>query len=451
MRYPAPLLLALSLLLGACANDYQLMHVVSTPHGTPTVQPPAHPLPPPALPQPPLPPQPPNSPWPPEVGTVPDLYFAIAWSEWPCYTPDNLWADGFSQSQQSEQPDLWAMCDARNVAVVNMFGEVVDEFTPPTLQDGEVSEFVQLVNAGHGQFLHVFNRYDDQTIDGDAGFYAASPWEAWRGDSYTGEQLMVANWDYANQQLFLPQAQRHIDVGGSASHLQLGVLPTRPDQLVAWQSQSGCGETTELQPLQVVDMFDGSLLNIGWQPEEFLPEEVFERVDNPWNWNMDLSLTEDGELSALFGVTTGGCSGLPEDPSTPTLVSWTPEDDSSWYAPTELGWQSQSATYAGWNGTGALNLLGDGATQRWRVTTPEAVHEGDLSLALSGYKPGPLVDPQGPTFTVIGTDINTWDGDSLDFYHQGEVVWSIDTLRFGLQERRVYFADVILLSQQPGE
>ncbi len=453
MRSLTSLLFALPLLLGACANDYELMHVVPTPHGTPTAQPAPHPPAPPTLPQPPQPPQPPhppNSPWPPEVGTVPDLYFAIAWSETPCYSSDHLWADGLELSE-SQDSALWATCDARNVAVVNMFGEVVDEFTPPSLQGDEVSEFLQLVNAGHGQFLHVFNRYNYDSMDGDASFYSGTPWEAWRGDSYTGEHLLVANWDQSNQQLLLPQAQRHLDVGGSFSYLQLGVLPTQPDQLVAWHSQGGCGPSTQVQPLQVADMFDSSALNVGWQPEEFLPEEVFEQVDNPWTWNMDLSMNEDGELSALFGVTTGGCSGLPEDPSTPTLVSWTPEGDSNWYAPTELGWQSQSATYAAWNGTGALNLLDINGSQRWRVTTPEAVHEGDLSASLSGYKPGPLIDPQGPTFTVIGTDFNTWDGDSIDFYHQGAVVWSIDKLKFGLQERRVYFADVILLSQQPEE
>jgi hypothetical protein len=97
----------------------------------------------------------------------------------------------------------------------------------------------------------------------------------------------------------------------------------------------------------------------------------------------------------------------------------------------------------------ALNLLGEYGLPRWRMTSPASVSEGPLSPERSGYRPGPVLDPQGPTFTVIGTDIETWAGDSLDFYHQGEVVWSIDRLKFGLQERQVYFADVILLSQRP--
>ena len=201
-------------------------------------------------------------------------------------------------------------------------------------------------------------------------------------------------------------------------------------------------------------MFDGNLLNQGWQPEEFLPVELRDSMGHPMGWNMDLSATEDGELSALFGVTTGGCNGLPEDPQTLQLVSWTPTQESSWFAPTETGWLPRSATYAGWHGTGALNLLsttGSTSETRWRVTSPEVVSEGALSTRLSGYRPGPLLDPQGPTFVVIGTNSETWASDSLDFYHGGEVVWSIDSLQFGLQQRHIYIGDVILLAQLPDE
>ena len=57
-------------------------------------------------------------------------------------------------------------CDARNVAVVNMFGEVVDEFVPPGLDPATMIEFKELVNAGPGRFLHVFDRYDGEPIVG---------------------------------------------------------------------------------------------------------------------------------------------------------------------------------------------------------------------------------------------------------------------------------------------
>ncbi len=444
-----------SLVSSGCASDYQfhLVDVDAVDEIVPVrVEIPDHPPVPPA-PQdpedPPDPQDPPNPNWPPNTGNMPDLYFAIAWSNSPCHQDDIFWADG--GAPQEQQSDLWLPCDARNVAVVDMFGQVIDEFIPEGVENSPGVEFLQLVNAGPGQFLHVFHRYEYDPLADSDGFYAGVPWEAWRADSYTGEHEMVATWDYETQQAYLPQAGRYLDVGGTNSHLQVGVLPTDPDFLVTWQGQYTCDPAASIQPLQTAHMFDGSVLSQGWQPEEFLPEEIRDQMDNPMGWNMDLSLTEDGDLSALFGVTTGGCSGLPEDEATMQLVSWTPTQQTSWFAPTETGWQPQAATYAGWRGTGALNLLGDFGVPRWRMTSPTGVFEGDLSSSLDGYRPGPLIDPQGPTFTVAGTDPETYDGDSLDFYHQGELVWSIDTLRFGLQDRRVFMADVILLSQRPEE
>jgi hypothetical protein len=453
MRLHCTLVALLGLLLAGCGNDYQLSLFEPAPDDPedddPTDGPgPIRPATPALPPSPPTPPTPPNSPWPPVVGNVPDLYFAIAWSEWPCYWGNDVAMDGVSSPSEA---DVWMPCDARNVAVVNMFGEVVDEFSPEDLDDSVPVDFVQLANAGPGQFLHVFHRYDyAYDTDGD-GFYGGSPWQAWRGDSYTGEHLMVATWDYSSAQAYLPQAGRYLDVGGYNTNLHLGVLPTDPNMLITWQGQQWCDPEAPIQPLQLTHMFDGSVISEGWQPEQFLPAEVRDFMDTPSGWNMDLSLNEDGDLSALFGVTTGGCSGLPEDPATLQLVSWSPSEGASWYAPTDVGWQPRAATYAGWRGSGALNLLGDYGEVRWRMTSPTAVSEGSLSPHLQSYRPGPVLDPQGPTFTVMGTDAQSWDGDSLDFYHQGEVVWSIDRLRFGLAERRVFFADVILLSQHPDE
>jgi hypothetical protein len=378
---------------------------------------------------------------------MPDLYFAIAWSEWPCQWGEGVWADG---AEPLEQSDIWMPCDARNVAVVNMFGEVLDEFTPPGLEEAEAVGFLQLSGGGPGQFLHVVQPLDvtDSGTEADS-FYLGASWQAWRGDSYTGEHLMVATWDNESQSVWLPEAGRFIDVGVQSSNLQLGLLPTNPDLLLTWSGQEWCAPSSPLQPLRMTHIFSPDTLIVGWDPEDFLPPELLGEVAIPAAWNMDLSVDEEGEVSALFGVTTGGCSGAPDDPATLQLVSWSPGQEDGWFAPTETGWQPRAATYTGGRGTGALNLLGELGLPRWRVTSPASVSEGPLSPDLSGYRPGPLIDPQGPTFTVIGTDVQTWAGDSLDFYHQGEVVWSIDRLKFGLQERQVYFADAVLLSQRP--
>ena len=72
----------------------------------------------------------------------------------------------------------------------------------------------------------------------------------------------------------------------------------------AW---SCCAPASGIEPLRVSHMFDGSVLSPGWEPEEFLPQEVRDLMHDPSGWDMELSLNEAGDLSALFGVTTGGC------------------------------------------------------------------------------------------------------------------------------------------------
>ena len=431
-----------SLLLGGCNNDYRFSHVDHVPSDDDDDGP--------QPPDPPVTPDPPPHNWPPDVGNVPDLYFAIAWSETPCNWNDSLWADGSQPCEPEQQSDVWAFCDGRNVAVVNMFGEVVDEFTPPGLEDGEAVQFIQLSGGGPGQFLHVVHPLGD--VDSGAPSDASAsttPWQAWRADSYSGEHIKVAEWNSEAQQVWLPQAGRHVDVGAQAAALEVGLMPTQPDLLLTWPGQPWCDPSTPVQPARINHLFSSEVLIPAWPAEQFLPEEILDHVGMSSAWSMNLSVDEEGDLSALFGVTTGGCGGEPNDTATLQLVSWSPDPDAAWFSPTETGWQPKSATYTGKRGTGALNLLGDFGLPRWRVTSPSLVSEGDLSPERGGYRPGPIIDPQGPTFTVIGTDLQTWAGDSLDFYHQGEVVWSIDRLKFGMQERQVYFADVVLLSQRP--
>ena len=257
-----------SLLLAGCSSDYSLSRVDFDPE-TPTEPGPSNPPDPPGPPGPlgpPGPPTPSNPHWPPQPGNVPDLYFAIAWSETPCDSPDDVSIDGDEpdwdgdeeqRGERDERPpessqQFWVGCDARNVAVVNMFGEVVDEFAPPGLDPATMIEFKELVNAGPGRFLHVFDHYDGalfDTNDESDGFLAGGPWQAWRGDSYTGENILVAAWDWETGRILLPEAGRHINVGWSSNQLQMGILPTDPDWLVTWQGPAWCDPHTPIQPL----------------------------------------------------------------------------------------------------------------------------------------------------------------------------------------------------------
>ena len=56
-----------------------------------------------------------------------------------------------------------------------------------------------------------------------------------------------------------------------------------------------------------------------------------------------------------------------------------------------------------------------------------------------------MLDPAGPTFALLGTTDEAPWSDRLVVVHGEDEVWSIDRLRFGLQEREVAMLDVIVL------
>lgn len=70
--------------------------------------------------------------------------------------------------------------------------------------------------------------------------------------------------------------------------------------------------------------------------------------------------------------------------------------------------------------------------------------EGTLPVNRGKDKAGPMLDPAGPTFATVATKADAV-GDAIDIFHRGELVWSIDELRLGLQARDVYLRDVVLL------
>ena len=51
--------------------------------------------------------------------------------------------------------------------------------------------------------------------------------------------------------------------------------------------------------------------------------------------------------------------------------------------------------------------------------------------------------------TPAAGDVAYGFGIADGIHHEGAVVWTIDTLRFGLQEENVFFADVVMLPPIP--
>ena len=87
---------------------------------------------------------------------------------------------------------------------------------------------------------------------------------------------------------------------------------------------------------------------------------------------------------------------------------------------------------------------------RWHMVTPDGEQSGPAPEDVWNVRAGPMLDPQGPTFVVLGRDPAVPAGDSVFVLHDGDVVWSIDQLRFGLQPRDVTIMDIIVLPPWEG-
>jgi hypothetical protein len=54
-----------------------------------------------------------------------------------------------------------------------------------------------------------------------------------------------------------------------------------------------------------------------------------------------------------------------------------------------------------------------------------------------------LFHPDAPTLSVIGTDHGRTH-DELEIHPQGDKVWTIDSLQFGLDRKQVWLLDVVV-------
>ena len=81
----------------------------------------------------------------------------------------------------------------------------------------------------------------------------------------------------------------------------------------------------------------------------------------------------------------------------------------------------------------------------------EEAERGMVPNATWNVRPGPMLDPAGPTFAVLVGEPTLEPSDSIAFIHGGQEVWRIEKLRFGLQERGVGLRDLIVLPPLPDE
>jgi hypothetical protein len=287
--------------------------------------------------------------------------------------------------------------------------------------------------------------YDDD--DGDE-WPSPSWWEIWLMDAVQGSTTRVAHWDTEFGGVMLDQTSRLIFTGDAGSAPLIGVWPDDPDRLVMWLFETACPEGA-VGELHSFDLFDPEAPVLAWKVEELLPEGFAQQLAGIWPSSLELSADEDGELSALLGV-TGGICGYGDTEL--RIVATSLEQGFLWDGLLWGSWTPFKPTYTGLAGGAALHVPGYiGGFPGWQLYGPDGEQTGPLSAdMLTGFA-GPMLDPEGPTFAVFG---GTEDGGyhhAIDVIHRGEPVWRIDTLKFGLQERHVFFTDVDVLWPVPEE
>lgn len=428
------------ILLSACSEEPYLRAAADYPD-EPTLGP-AAPLDPPAAP--PLP-----SPW--DLLTpseLPDVHFVVAWTEYDC--AGNTW-DG--DGANPVDGEIWGPCPGY-LAVIDLAGQVIAEFPLPG-EDGEDEWYggynhLSLSPAGPGRFLVVAETWGD-VADADAdGFWQSVGWTAWIADAYDGSLTEVARWEPQHGRVRIVESGVLVPMDPSGSWMHVGVWPEDPDLLVLWSGEGSCANSGQgLDSLRLIHrnrpMEEGLIFDV----RDLLPEDLADVEGTLWPWTMQTALDEEGRGQFLLGVSSDSCG---DDPGVGRhVVSWSPDGGLDWRAPISEETWPLNATFAARGGGAALTTaqgIYDVSAARYRMTSRDAVVEGELDPDRWLYRPGPVLDPAGPTFLTMAIRDDSW-GEAIDVHHRGERVWSIDALRFGLQERPVWLRDVILLQPRP--
>ena len=438
--------LTLALCLSGCANDYDLLVAGPSDAEEPVAGPAIGPVEGPDWPDLPDPPDPPDLPDPPDSpwddltpGDLPDVYLAVSWSEFECCVACD-YAD-----PTPVEPSIIA-CWSR-FAVIDLRGQVVAEFPLPLEenQDWSPYSYLNMVPAGPGRFLAVVNNWSGGYDDDDGG-PSSSFWEIWLMDAVQGTTTRVAHWDAEFGGVMLDHTSRLVYTGAAGSAPLVGVWPDDPDRLVLWLFDSECPEGGVGQ-LHSFHLFEPEEPVLAWKVEDLLPEGLPEELAGLWPWSLDLSLDDDGAPTALLGVMGGACG---YGDTELRIVAASLEQGSLWNELLWGGWAPYKPTYTGRSGGASLYVpTWAGGPPEWQLFGPDGTQSGGLPEDVLTAFAGPVLDPEGPTFALVG---GTEDGGyhhAIDVIHQGEPVWRVDKLKFGLQERGIFLTDVDLLQPVP--
>lgn len=421
-----------------------------------------------------------------DPGSMPDIYFVVAHGDpgccWDC---DGVWltgdaagagadedADGLPPINNSDgdvDSEVGWECQVE-YAIVDIHGQVVAEFNLPGQDENQYAWWTHLriIPSGPGRFLATAygwtepyppydtdDEYDEELPENDGPLDedeesdypepgAWVPWSAWEINAVTETITPVAWQDGSTREIVMVETGRRVDIGPAWAGVQAAISPDDPEWLMLWAMEYDC--VTELRPLRAVNRLDVTMLDRLWNVEDLLPPAMVESGVPLSAFSLEPSIDDEGRATYLLGVTDYGCGGG-FAPVT-AVVNWSPTNGARWYGETSWsGYYYNRVSFAGWNGGGALLVDSPYEPSSWHVIRGDGETVDGLVSGMSwGVRPGPMLDPAGPSFALLGVPENsTTYGDAIHFIHGGEKVWQIDGLRFGLQTTPVTVFDVIVL------
>ncbi len=165
---------------------------------------------------------------------------------------------------------------------------------------------------------------------------------------------------------------------------------------------------------------------------------------------METGLDEQGRPNMLLGVSDTYCAD--ESPPTWDLVAWSPTDGPLWTAEASTYSWMQTARWAGHGGGAMLEVEPDWGAATWHVHRPDGVLSGSLPEDVWDVTAGPMLDPEGPTFMTLGSelsDVGYWRG-VVDVPPEGDGGGRLDSLRLGPPDPQGLLPGVVMLPPLPG-
>jgi len=372
----------------------------------------------------------PTSPWDDlDPGEMPEVHFVVAFVD-----PDTCPTDagGFGLD-----------CQVR-YAVIDLNGQVLVELDLPDSWD-QPRTHVLLEPGLEGRFTAVVRGplygHVEEVTYGEPAFQLADRWEVWEFDALDPAHQLVAIRDQLPGRVLLPATGQTVAFDYPP--------PTHWMQLASW-SESGqllfasngrCAPPAELPPVQdVAALADAAPQPVGLV--DLLPEQAGDAGDDVFPFVLQTAFDAAGVPALLIGLGED-CDAV--SPGSGELFAWFEQGGAVALGAIDRAALSPRLAFSADEPGAALSILADGQQPTWQLHDGAGGQEGLLPADRSDLVPVALLDPVEPTFVTIGRSPET-PTSVIDVVHGGERVWTIETLRFGLQPRRVYIHDLQLLS-----